>query len=99
MTAGPSVPPIFAVAKNAEAVRLIVGGKNREALRVLNEAIYASPDYPHSYANRAIVFERLGMAPQAEGDRQRAHYLAEEGGYSVDDVFADPLMRPRRSAR
>jgi hypothetical protein len=97
-TGSDQLPPVFAIAKNAEAVKLIVGRKHREALRVLNEAIYASPEYPHSYANRAIVFERLGMAPQAEGDRQRARHLAEEGGYSVDDVFADPFMRPRRTA-
>lgn len=98
MAVGPDVPPVLAIAKNAEAVKLIVGGKNREALRVLNEAIYASPEYPHSYANRAIVFERMGMAPQAEGDRRRAQHLAEEGGYSMSDVFADPFMRPRRRA-
>ena len=76
--------------KNAEARRLAARGRLREALNTLNEAIYTTPAYPHLYATRAIVFDRLGMFPQAEADRERALNLALEGGYSEEEVFADP---------
>jgi len=93
--------PELAASKNAEAMNLVVRGRFREALRVLNEAIYSAPDYPHSYANRAFVFERLGMLPQAEADRDRARHLAEAGGYAEEEVFATPglLSRPAPAAR
>jgi hypothetical protein len=94
-TGSERVPPILAASKNAEAVGLIASGKLRDALRVLNEAIYSSPDYPHSYANRAVVFDRLGMAPQAEADRRRAVDLAQSGGYAEPEVFAQPSLRAR----
>ena len=84
--------------KNAEARRLTARGRHREALNTLNEAIYMTPSYPHLYATRAIVFERLGMFPQAEADRERALNLAREGGYTEEEVFADPeppSPRPR----
>ncbi len=38
---------------------------------MLNEAIRADPRFAESYENRADVFEALGMAPQAEADRQK----------------------------
>src|SRR3990172_12385784 len=96
MTTGSErVPPIIAAAKNAEAAKLIASGKFPQALRVLNEAIYAAPDYPHSYAKRAMVFDRLGLAPQAEADRRRARDLAESGGYPGAEVFA----QDRKSTR
>jgi hypothetical protein len=93
--------PGLAATKNAEARNLVVRGRLREALRVLNEIIYSAPDYPHSYANRALVFERLGMLPQAEADRERARQLAEAGGYDEEEVFATSalLSRPTQPAR
>ena len=100
MTTGPErVPPIIAASKNAEAAKLIASGKFRQSLRVLNEAIYAAPDYPHSYAKRAIVFDRLGLTPQADADRRRARDLAESGGFSESEVFAQPAQRRRASVR
>jgi len=90
--------PGLAASKNAEAMNHVVRGRFREALRVLNEAIYSAPDYPHSYANRALVFERLGMLPQAEADRTRARQLAESGGYAEEEVFATPGLLSRPAA-
>jgi len=84
--------------KNAEARRLTARGRLRDALNTLNEAIYTTPAYPHLYATRAIVFDRLGMFPQAEADRERALNLAREGGYTEEEVFAEPeppSPRPR----
>lgn len=96
------LPQGLAVTKNAEAMELFRKGKLREALRALNEAIYSAPDYPHSYANRAQVFERLGMFPQAEGDRERARRLALSSGYAEEEVAAvsapaAPVAPRRRS--
>jgi hypothetical protein len=88
--------PAMAAMKNAHAMQLLGRGKLRQALSALNEAIYSAPDYPHSYANRALVFERLGMAPQAEADRRRAQDLARSGGYSESEVFAGPPLQERR---
>jgi hypothetical protein len=89
----------MAATKNAQAVDLLRKGQLRPALSALNEAIYAAPDYPHSYANRAHVFERLGMAPQAEADRKKAQELAQNGGYSEEEVFAAPPAQKRRAQR
>lgn len=96
-TGSERVPPIIAASKNAEAAKLMASGKFRQALGVLNEAVYAAPDYPHTYARRAVVFDRLGLTPQAEGDRRRARDLAESGGYSEAEVFAQPA--PQRPSR
>src|SRR5207249_11781896 len=82
--------PMLVEVKNAEARRLAARGRLREALNTLNEAIYTTPAYPQPYATRAIVFDRRGMLPQAEADRERALNLAPEGGYSEEQVFADP---------
>src|SRR5213592_1018909 len=82
--------PMLVERKNAEARRLAARGRLRDALNTLNEAIYTTPGYPHLYATRAIVFDRLGMFPQAEADRDRALNLAREGGYTEEEVFADP---------
>jgi hypothetical protein len=62
--------------KNVAAMKLIAKGKLREALHDLNDAIWIAPSYPQSYVNRANVFDRLGMGPQAAADRQRARQLA-----------------------
>src|SRR6266540_1689656 len=83
-------PTLLVQRKNAEARRLAARGKLRDALDVLNDAIYAAPGYPHLYATRAIVFDRLGMYPQAEADHLRAVDLAAAHGYSQEEVFADP---------
>lgn len=96
------LPQGLAVTKNAEAVELLRKGKLQEALRSLNEAIYSAPDYPDSYANRAQVFERLGLFPQAEGDRERARRLAVSAGYSEKELadLSAPAAKapPRRRA-
>ncbi len=88
-------PTLLVQRKNAEARRLAARGKLRDALDVLNDAIYAAPGYPHLYATRAMVFERLGMYPQAEADHVRAVDLAAAHGYSEEEVFADPEPPPR----
>ncbi len=85
--------------KNVEARRLAARGRLRDALNTLNEAIYTTPAYPHLYATRAIVFDRLGMFPQAEADRERALNLAREGGYTEEEVFADPEPPRARPSR
>jgi tetratricopeptide (TPR) repeat protein len=50
-------------------------GRFREALDVLNEAIRLDPRYAESFDNRAAVFERLGMYPQADADRRKVAAL------------------------
>jgi hypothetical protein len=92
------IPQRLAAIKNAEAMRLVARGRLREALRALNDAIYSAPEYPHSYANRALVFERLGLNPQAESDRRRAQDLARSAGYAEDEVFAPPRLPAQRAA-
>src|SRR6266540_3449413 len=94
-------PTLLVQRKNAEARRLAARGKLRDALDVLNDAIYAAPGYPHLYATRAIVFDRLGMYPQAEADHLRAVDLAAAHGYSEEEVFADPELpsQPARTPR
>src|SRR5438093_2464369 len=82
--------PMLVERKNVEARRLAARGRLRDALNPLKQAIYTSPAYPHLYASRAILFDRLGMVPQAEADRERALNLAREGGYTEEEVFADP---------
>ncbi len=62
--------------RNVAAMKLIAKGKLRESLHDLNDAIWIAPTYPQSYVNRADVFDRLGMIPQAMADRQRARQLA-----------------------
>jgi hypothetical protein len=65
-------------------------GRLQEALQLLNSAIAAAPSYPFSYANRAELFQRLGMAEQAEADRVRARGLARDAGIPEEHVFAPP---------
>jgi len=66
-----------AAAKNVSALRYFAAGNLREALDFLNQAIVIAPVYPDSYANRASVFERMGLTPQAEADRRKARELAD----------------------
>src|SRR2546427_8714967 len=84
--------------KNASAVDLMAKGKLREALNDLNQAIAAAPSYHHSYANRAKVFERMGMLPQAEADRKRAAELAIAAGYEEQEILEQAYHRPLASA-
>ncbi len=77
--------------KNAAAMRLLAKGKLREALNDLNDAIWIAPSYPRSYVNRADVFERLGMAPQADADRQRAQQLAPTAGQADEGSVEEAL--------
>lgn len=61
--------------RNAAARRLMARGRFREALDVLNEAIRLDPRYAESFDNRAAVFDRLGMYPQADADRRKVAAL------------------------
>ncbi len=61
--------------RNAAARRLMARNRFREALDVLNEAIRIDPRFAESYDNRAVVFERLGMLPQADADRRKVAAL------------------------
>lgn len=88
----------YAARKNIAAVELAEQGKLREALNALNQAIAAAPSYHLTYANRAVVFERMGMLPQAEADRRKAAELAaaleegepEDARQEIEDVtFGD----------
>jgi hypothetical protein len=66
----------YAARKNIAAVELAEQGKLREALNALNQAVAAAPSYHLTYANRAVVFERMGLLPQAEADRRKAAELS-----------------------
>jgi hypothetical protein len=65
---------------NESAQELISRGRLRLALDRLNRAILLDPSYPDSFVNRAEVFERMGMFPQADADRRRAQALYEKMG-------------------
>ncbi len=86
--------------RNDLARKLFARGRLREALDALNQAVRIDPRYPASYTNRADVFERLGMFPQAAADRQRARELAEVAGYEQVpppmDLQPQPASPPRR---
>lgn len=73
--------------RNAAARRLMARKRLREALDVLNEAIRLDPRWAESYDNRAAVFERMGMYPQAEADRRKVDEL---GGVQ----YAEPIAPP-----
>jgi TPR repeat len=76
--------------RNAAARRLMGRGRFREALDVLNEAIRIDPRYAESFENRAAVFERLGMYPQADADRRK---VADLGGVQ-QPVVIPPATQP-----
>jgi hypothetical protein len=61
--------------RNAAARRLVARRRYREALDVLNDAIRIDPHYAESYQNRALVFDYLGLLPQADADRRKAAEL------------------------
>jgi len=85
--------------KNTLAANLLNRGKYRDALDSLNQAIQLAPSYPHSYATRARVFERMGLLPQADADRTKAADLAAEGGYDEDEVFGTAVAPPLAAVR
>jgi hypothetical protein len=66
-------------------------GRYRQALDVLNDAIRIAPRYPESYENRAVVFEQLGMYPQAEADLRKAASL---GGVAAPEPEPEPAPEP-----
>src|SRR5437867_10242357 len=81
-------PHIQAAARrNALALKLLAQGRQREALGALNEAIRIAPAYPHTYANRALVFEQMALPLQAEAEREHARELAAAAGYSEEEIF------------
>ncbi len=57
------------------AQRLISRNRLSEALDLLNETIRQDPRLAATFENRAIVFEGLGMHPQAQADRRKAAAL------------------------
>jgi hypothetical protein len=66
-------------ARIAAARRLIDRRRYREALDILNDAIRFDPRKTDSFQLRALVFENLGLLPQAYADRQRAADLSRSG--------------------
>src|SRR5437867_9627219 len=84
-------PHIQAAARrNALALKLLAQGRQREALGALNEAIRLAPAYPHTYANRALVFAQMSLPLQAEAEREHARELAAAAGYSEAEIFEPP---------
>lgn len=69
-------PVRAAVEKNSMALRLVTEGKLAEALDSVNEAIRLAPQHAPSYLNRADIFQRFGLASQADADREFASRLA-----------------------
>ncbi len=47
-------------------------GKNEEALTVFNEAIARAPDFAATYANRGILYDRMGQYRKAMADYETA---------------------------
>ncbi len=69
-------PERRAAEKLAAARQFLERGKLRDALDALNLAIQLAPANPEAFRDRAAVFERMGLGPQAEADRRRAAELA-----------------------
>lgn len=98
----PDSPYRRAADRMVVAYDLIIRQRFREALDILNTAIVIAPTYPFAYKLRAIVFDNLGLAAQAEADRLRERDLAATEGYPVADVvngIATITMRLARSGR
>lgn len=69
-------PERRAAEKLAAARVFLARGKLRDALDALNLAIQLAPANSEAFRDRAAVFERMGLGPQAEADRLRAAELA-----------------------
>ncbi len=53
-------------------------GRDSEALAVFDEAIAREPDFGATYANRGILYDRMGKYPQAIADYEKALQLDRE---------------------
>lgn len=81
--------------RNAMAQRLISRNKLVEALDLLNETIRQDPRFAATFENRAVVFEALGMHPQAQADRRKAAALrAAQPAASVPPPDSTPAEPP-----
>jgi len=77
------------------AQRLISRNRLAEALDLLNETIRQDPRFAATFENRAVVFEALGMHPQAEADRRKAASLrATQPAASVPPPGSTPAEPP-----
>jgi len=81
--------------QNAMAQRLIGRNKLAEALDLLNETIRQDPRLAATFENRAVVFEALGMHPQAQADRRKAAALrAAQPAAAAPPLDATPAEPP-----
>ena len=80
--------------QNAMAQRLIGRNKLAEALDLLNKAIRQDPRLAATFENRAVVFEALGMHPQAQADRRRAAALRAALPAPAPPPDASPIEPP-----
>ena len=93
-------PEHRAAERLAAARRLVARGKLRDALDALNLAIQLAPGSPEAFRERAGVFDRMGLFPQAEADRRRADELAamlppaplEEEAFDFDEDVDEPEL-------
>ena len=76
------------------AKRLISRNRLAEALDLLNETIRQDPRFAASFENRAVVFEALGMHPQAEADRRKAAALRAAQPAPAPPLDATPAEPP-----
>jgi hypothetical protein len=77
------------------AQRLISRNRLAEALDLLNETIRQDPRFAATFENRAVVFEALGMHPQAQADRRKAVALrAAQPAASVPPPDSTPAEPP-----
>jgi len=89
-------PERRAAEKLAAARRFLARGKLRDALDALNLAIQLAPGNPGAFRDRASVFERMGLGPQAEADRLRAAELtaAQPPQSEEEEAGETPEMPP-----
>ena len=80
--------------RNATAHRLISRNRLPEALDLLNETIRQDPRHAETFENRAIVFEGLGMHPQAQADRRKAATLRAAQPPSTPPADTTPAEPP-----
>lgn len=80
--------------QNAMAQRLIGRNKLAEALDLLNETIRQDPRLATTFENRAVVFEALGMHPQAQADRRKAAALRAAQPVPAPPLDATPTEPP-----
>ncbi len=71
--------PVTAIDWQREGVKLVLAGKNDEALAALNKAIELDPSLSIAYYNRGEVYKRLGQNDKAMAD----YKVACDGGWDV----------------